>query len=198
MHLREGHVEYLGTNLPTHFQSTCGLAQPSLVVVAHISVSSAQVKRTSTSSVTSIDIVVTITTIMAKCGVCFNLQPGTLSGLQPGSWATCFVLISALCNSATASPPASSCPECALIWNALLCYKPTWDEKDKACSTQLQIATGKPVRVSWTGSESFHIELFGDVSTGMYAMLYANIPVASGLAKKHPHYNCPKPKINSL
>lgn len=98
--------------------------------------------------------------MMARCDVCLNLQPETLSLLPPGQRAVCFVTIGDL----KASIAASSCAECPLILNALSSHKINWDAKDDRQSVEIQIALGKPLRLFWR-REAIYLELFSRPSS---------------------------------
>jgi hypothetical protein len=110
---------------------------------------------------------------MAKCPVCSNLQPDLLSDVPIGNRAVLFVPIADLKLSISA-PSSSCCPECALIWHALTCYKTTWDETDSTQSVELRIAVGKPLQLFFR-REGLYLELFSRRPNGVYLLRLESI-----------------------
>ncbi|KAH9225021.1 heterokaryon incompatibility protein-domain-containing protein [Leptodontidium sp. 2 PMI_412] len=92
---------------------------------------------------------------MATCTTCSNLRPPILSTLPVGKWTGLFFTVSDL----KSSIATTSCAECRLIWDALSCYKSTWDEKDLTQYIELKVAVGKQCQVFWR-RDGVYVELF--------------------------------------
>lgn len=92
---------------------------------------------------------------MANCEVCQNLRPSILSTLAPGKWTGLFISVTDL----KTSIATTSCDECSLIWDALACYKTTWEDEDLNQYIELKVAVGKQCQIFWRKG-GIYLEVF--------------------------------------
>lgn len=94
---------------------------------------------------------------MTKCDLCSNLMPEDLGPSPTGRHISRFLSISDLKES------KKSCAECALVWNALSCFKTSWDENEDIQMLELRMIMGEALLLNW-GRVGLFLEVFSNAA----------------------------------